>query len=69
MASFPNRQKLHDEFSRQVVGVFSQWESDVDKTKDQEEKLAVSVSLNNQCNILMSSIAYVFSTKINLALE
>lgn len=33
------RQKLNDEFKRQVSAVFQQWETDLEKTKDQEEKL------------------------------
>ena len=32
---------MNDEFQRQAVAVFQQWDSDLDKTKDQEEKLAV----------------------------
>lgn len=42
---FPNRQKLHDEFRRQIMSVFDQWDSDVEKLKDQEEKLSVSFNL------------------------
>ncbi|XP_041367395.1 synaptonemal complex protein 3-like [Gigantopelta aegis] len=33
------RRKLHEEYSRQVCTVFTQWEADIEKTKDQEEKL------------------------------
>ncbi len=32
---------MTEEFQRQVASVFQQWDSDLDKTKDQEEKLAV----------------------------
>ncbi|XP_048780789.1 synaptonemal complex protein 3-like [Ostrea edulis] len=33
------RQKLQDEYVRQVGTVFQQWESDLEKSKEQEEKL------------------------------
>lgn len=33
------RQRLGEEFRKQVASVFGQWESDLEKTKDQEEKL------------------------------
>ncbi|KAL5006831.1 hypothetical protein ScPMuIL_015637 [Solemya velum] len=33
------RNKLSDEYCRQLNSVFQQWESDLEKTKDQEEKL------------------------------
>jgi len=33
------RQRLGEEFRKQVAAVFQQWESDLDKSKDQEEKL------------------------------
>lgn len=36
-----NRQKLQDEYVRQVGTVFQQWESDLEKAKEQEEKLNV----------------------------
>ena len=35
------RQKLQDEYVRQVGTVFQQWESDLEKAKEQEEKLNV----------------------------
>ena len=36
---------MNDEFQRQAVAVFQQWDSDLEKTKDQEEKLAVRLFL------------------------
>ncbi|XP_005105909.1 synaptonemal complex protein 3 isoform X2 [Aplysia californica] len=33
------RSKLQEEFGRQVNAVYQQWESDIEKSKDQEEKL------------------------------
>jgi len=33
------RSKLQEEFGRQVYAVYQQWEADIDKTKEQEEKL------------------------------
>lgn len=43
------RNKLNDEYLKQATAVFQQWESDLEKTKDQEEKLTVSKGnlLNN----------------------
>ena len=35
------RTKMNDEFQRQAMAVFQQWDSDLEKTKDQEEKLSV----------------------------
>ncbi|KAK2148169.1 hypothetical protein LSH36_511g00037 [Paralvinella palmiformis] len=34
-----DRQKLTDEFKYQLKGFFTQWETDIDKSKEQEEKL------------------------------
>lgn len=34
------RSKLQEEYGRQVNAVFQQWESDIEKAKEQEEKLA-----------------------------
>ena len=42
--SFLCRAKLSDEYNRQVLSVFTQWESDLAKTKEQEEKMQVSSS-------------------------
>ena len=36
-----HRHKLGEEFHRQVSGVLQQWESDLDKSKEQDEKLTV----------------------------
>lgn len=41
-----NRQKLQDEYVRQVGTVFQQWESDLEKAKEQEEKLNVTKSIH-----------------------
>ena len=35
----PSRQRLGDEYKKQVEGVLSQWETDVEKSKDSEEKM------------------------------
>lgn len=32
---------MQDEFGKQIASVFSQWESDIQKSKDGEEKLEV----------------------------
>ena len=50
---------MNDEFQRQAVAVFQQWDSDLEKTKDQEEKLAVRLfmallSLMQTQNVLFS---------------
>lgn len=36
------RQKLNNEFSQQFLTLFQQWDVDVQKAEEQEEKLAVS---------------------------
>lgn len=36
------RQKLNHEFSQQFLTLFQQWDVDVQKAEEQEEKLAVS---------------------------
>lgn len=41
---FEIRFKLSDEYNRQITGVFQQWESDLSKSKDQEDKLQVNIS-------------------------
>lgn len=41
-----NRQKLQDEYVRQVGTVFQQWESDLEKAKEQEEKLNVTKTIH-----------------------
>ena len=38
---FIHRLKLTQEFSKQLKGVFTQWETDLSKAKEQEEKLQV----------------------------
>ena len=35
------RNKLNEEFHKQASAVFLQWESDLDKAKEQDEKLQV----------------------------
>lgn len=37
------REKLQDEFSKQIGSVFTQWEGDIQKSKDAEEKLEAIV--------------------------
>lgn len=40
------RQKLNQEYSQQFLTLFQQWDIDVQKAEEQEEKLAVSITLN-----------------------
>ena len=47
---------MNDEFQRQATSVFQQWDSDLEKTKDQEEKLAVSSYI--RCNSYY--VVYIF---------
>ena len=35
----PHRQRLGEEYKKQVLAVLTQWESDVDKSTESEEKL------------------------------
>lgn len=56
-----NRQKLQDEYVRQVGTVFQQWESDLEKTKEQEEKLNVTKSIHLHHIIILYSITLPYS--------
>ena len=40
------REKMQDEFGKQISSVFTQWEGDIQKAKDAEEKLEV-LNINN----------------------
>lgn len=54
-----NRQKLQDEYVRQVGTVFQQWESDLEKAKEQEEKLNVTKSIHLHHIIILYSITAI----------
>ena len=41
LINFFFREKMNDEFSKQIASVFNQWESDIQKSKDSEDKLEV----------------------------
>ncbi|KAB1270397.1 Synaptonemal complex protein 3 [Camelus dromedarius] len=41
------RQKLNQEYSQQFLTLFQQWDIDVQKAEEQEEKLAVSIMLSS----------------------
>lgn len=58
-----NRQKLQDEYVRQVGTVFQQWESDLEKAKEQEEKLNVTktIHLHHIFIIILYSITLPYS--------
>lgn len=56
-----NRQKLQDEYVRQVGTVFQQWESDLEKAKEQEEKLNVTKSIHLHHIIILYSITLPYS--------
>lgn len=58
-----NRQKLQDEYVRQVGTVFQQWESDLEKAKEQEEKLNVTktIQLHHIFIIILYSITLPYS--------
>lgn len=38
-----NRQRIQEEYFKQANAVFQQWESDIEKTKEQEAKLTVGL--------------------------
>lgn len=40
------RQKLNQEYSQQFLTLFQQWDIDVQKADEQEEKLTVSIMLS-----------------------
>lgn len=56
-----NRQKLQDEYVRQVGTVFQQWESDLEKAKEQEEKLNVTKSIHLHHIVILYSITLPYS--------
>ena len=41
LINFFFREKMNDEFSKQIASIFNQWESDIQKSKDSEDKLEV----------------------------
>lgn len=45
------RQKLSQEYSQQFLTLFQQWETDIQNSKKQEEKLAVSIMLRIIINL------------------
>ena len=44
------RSSHYEEFSKQVMNVLNQWETDLQKTREAEEKLEVTVKLKNLFN-------------------
>lgn len=50
------RQKLNQEYSQQFLTLFQQWETDVQKAEEQEEKLAVSIMVSFIINLSYPSI-------------
>lgn len=54
------RQKLNQEYSQQFLTLFQQWDIDVQKAEEQEEKLAVSIMLNfiiyHYCQVGMENL-------------
>lgn len=46
------RKKLNQEYSQQFVTLFQQWEMDIQKTREQKQKLAVSIMLSFIINLL-----------------
>ena len=45
------REKMQEEFGKQISSVFSQWESDIQKSKEAEEKLEVNHFVSVSANI------------------
>lgn len=45
------RQKLSQEYSQQFLTLFQQWETDIQNSEKQEEKLAVSIMLRIIINL------------------
>lgn len=39
------RQKLNQEYSEQFLAVFQQWDTDLKKAEEQEEKLVVGIAM------------------------
>lgn len=46
------RQKLNQEYSQQFMTLFQQWDIDLQKAEEQEEKLAVGIMISFTINLL-----------------
>jgi hypothetical protein len=49
------RQKLNKEYSQQFLTLFQQWEIDMKKVEEQEEKLSVRITFSFIINLLRPS--------------
>lgn len=50
------RQNLHLEYSQQFQTLFREWDIDIQKAQEQEEKLAVSIRLSFKISLLYQSL-------------
>ena len=62
-SAFFLREKLQDEFSKQIGSVFTQWEGDIQKSKDAEEKLEVWT--HSWLNLNIHSILWYISVRLS----
>lgn len=50
------RQNLYLEYAQQFQTLFQEWDLDMKKAQEQEEKLAVSISLSFKISLLYQSL-------------
>lgn len=50
------RQKLNQEYSQQFMTLFQQWDIDLQKAEEQEEKLAVRITLSFMINLFYQNL-------------
>jgi len=50
----PDRQKLMDDYRKQALVLFQQWESDLEKIRENEEKLQVVPAVGLVNNMLFT---------------
>lgn len=64
-----DRQKLTDDFRKQALLVFQQWETDLEKTRENEEKLqviAVRLTLIIKLVVLLSIVVLIRGLRIEV---
>ena len=67
---YSRRFKLQEEYCRQAESVLTQWETDIEKMKEQEDKLTVSIFIQLSFGVLTAQRArvVVFPSSSSLSL-
>lgn len=58
MKVFFDRTRLQEEYCKQAESVFQQWENDIDKIKEQEEKLTVIAFFFASIFVMLASLLF-----------